>query len=388
MGLRVMSKAPHAPQICEAPEPVEATLILLDLVNFTPQAAKAGDVKTQEFNRYIEAEIRTRAKKRSLRYIKSIGDAHLLSSEKSNTLVAFILDLFHDDRIADAHSFTVAFRLLADRDVFCFRKDGGGTVTDVEGSSQILLFRLEKLAQRDRALVTPRVFKAIQHQLAAAGILANSLPLSEPAKGLDADTPRQVHILTPPLPATLLDTTLPPPFRTARETLRAAVQFIPVFGELYPAIPMADDFLNLSLERHDTRGAGGYYRWEMPDFERRMGSGTGRKRIAPARSSKPRQTSTASARAIFSATSARASSPACRARGRRPSSAISPTVHSTRMPVPSSSLPRQSISSPRISHWWTRPSGCGRRASFKSSPRSSSSPAATRRNSTRRGSTK
>jgi len=99
-----------------------------------------------------------------------------------------------------------------------------------------------------------------------ADITAQAIELPEDLKGVGADSPRQVYLLTPPLAEETRDFELPQPYRVARAALQDNVQFIPVFGQLYDPIPMRENFLNLTLDRQRTRGLAGYYRWDAPDL--------------------------------------------------------------------------------------------------------------------------
>ncbi len=269
------------PQKKTLPKTAGAAILLFDLVNFSPQAEKAGPKKTTAFLERLAANITKLAAQHKIHFVKTNGDGFLLYAGETDTLVPFVHDFFFRKRIKETADFTAAFRLIVHWGAVTFTRDAANKVTDLTGTPVTITFRLEKYASRDRVLVTQPIFDLIQDQLSAKDILWDSLDLPDALKGIEGDSPRRVHILTPPLPASLLDTKLPLPLRTARETLRNSVQFIPVFGGLYPAIPMSADFLNLSLDRQKTKGSAGYYEFTLPDFEERAGADRAGKRRAP-----------------------------------------------------------------------------------------------------------
>ncbi|MCI0685460.1 MAG: protein kinase, partial [Gemmataceae bacterium] len=73
----------------------------------------------------------------------------------------------------------------------------------------------------------------------------------------------------PVRPAAASSQILPAAYESARNDLRDKVRQIPVFGNLYPPIPMEQNFLNVTLDLHATRGNAGYYRLGAPDIRRR-----------------------------------------------------------------------------------------------------------------------
>ena len=250
-------------------EPVEAILVLIDVVSYTHQARRAGGPGAKEFNEYLKSELTRRATPRGLHWIKPIGDAALLHCDRPIGLLEFVLDLFQREPIPPHAEFHPSFRMIAHKAYFTFDRDTTGAVTDVHGPDAILLFRLEKLARANCVLVTPYLFNGLRHRLEAASIVAFTEPLQEDLKGLEADSPRQIHILRPPVASQARDLVLPSAYREMRAKLLQDVQFIPVFGQLYDPIPMRENFLHLTLDTQRTRGRGNYVHWDYPDLRRR-----------------------------------------------------------------------------------------------------------------------
>ena len=263
-----MKPKPAQPTTVNDTDPTDAILVLLDVVGYTPQARAAGAHETQRFDRHLAEELQERAEPRGFQFIKSVGDAALLWGNDPAGLVKLILDLYHRNPIPAHGGITPGLRMLAHKDWFVFSRDAKGNVVDVHGLEGIVLFRLEKAAHLNRVLVTPHLFNGLRHLCAPNAIEFRAIELPEELKGVEPDSPRQVFLLTPPLAGQTLDLELPGPYRAARALLRERVQTIPVFGQLYEPIPMAENFLNLTLDRQRTQTRGGYYFWSAPDLKR------------------------------------------------------------------------------------------------------------------------
>ena len=246
--------------------PTDAILVLLDVVDYTPQAREQGGQKTKAFDQYIAEEMKTRATLHGFHFIKSIGDAALLWGESPHGLVAFILDLFRDHPILPKDGFTPGFRMLAHKDYFQFSRNEQGVVVEVHGMEAILLFRLEKTAYLNRIIVTNHLFGGIRPFLEEAEITFQKIELIEELKGLAYDSPRQVYLLAPPLAKQVEEMAYPDAYRHQREILRKEVQFIPIFGQLYPPIPMQENFLVLTLNAHQTHQRAGHHLWDRPEM--------------------------------------------------------------------------------------------------------------------------
>ncbi|MCX6902769.1 MAG: hypothetical protein NTW03_04705, partial [Verrucomicrobia bacterium] len=244
--------------------------MLLDVVGYTPQSRATGAQGTREFDLHFAEVIKQRAEPHGFHFIKTIGDAALLWGTAPAGLVQLILELFGNP-IAPKGGITPSLRMLAHKDYFVFSCDPtDGRVSDVHGLEGITLFRLEKKAHLNRVVVTSHLFHGLRPLCERHLIGHQLIPLREDLKGMGEDSPRQVFLLTPPLAPQVGDLELPGPYRAARSALRDRVQFIPVFGNLYPQIPMAENFLDLTLDRQRTSAPGGYFVWRTPELARRM----------------------------------------------------------------------------------------------------------------------
>ena len=261
-----MSRMSPVPQ----PKRTDAILVLLDIVEYTPQAREEGSEATLEFDNYFAGEIRKRGDNNGYQYIKSIGDAALLWGTDPIKLVEFARDIFERDCIQPLGNFIVRLRLIACKAYFMFSWRNETEVEDVHGWEAIQIFRSEKRAHMNRMLVFPGLYEGIEEYAREKGFEAEEISPIEPFKGMEKKTPAYLWRLRPPLPPGSEDLELPVEFRDARDKLRDAVQYIPVFGELYEPIPMAKDFLDLRMERQDTRGTGQIFQWSPRQLQRYM----------------------------------------------------------------------------------------------------------------------
>lgn len=140
-------------------------LVLIDMVEFTPQAVEQGGFKTAKLSRYFEQELRLRALPRRYKFIKSIGDAALLFGKEPMGLIDLMLDLFARKRIAPHLGFEIRLRMVAHHGFFYFVLDEAGRYIDAQGSEAIKAFRIEKRAETWRLLVTDSLFAGVQDLL-------------------------------------------------------------------------------------------------------------------------------------------------------------------------------------------------------------------------------
>ena len=108
-------------------DPIDAILILLDVVGYTPQARKAGGAEVREFDAYLKNEIIRRAGD-DVHWIKPIGDAALLWCERPTSLLRFVLALLSTDPIPPREHFKPGLRVLAHKEYFTFSSDANGTI--------------------------------------------------------------------------------------------------------------------------------------------------------------------------------------------------------------------------------------------------------------------
>jgi NACHT domain len=230
-------------------------LVLLDMVEYTPQVKALGDEKAAQLGRYFKDEVVRRASPRGFEHFKALGDAALLFGKGDDApcgLIELMLDLFTREPIQPHLGFKIRLRMIAHSGYFVLEFNAEGRRIDVHGCEAIKEFRIEKLAATGQLLVTDPLFVGLQQHLEPNGIEHRPVPFNEPLKGLEIlGSSTLLHKLIPPAEPGKSGRLLQEDYRRQREVLRDEVQFIPVFGDLFDPIPMRENFINLSLRSED-----------------------------------------------------------------------------------------------------------------------------------------
>ena len=221
----------------------QGILALVDIVNFTGQAGGLGDKNTAEYTAYFQERITVIVSKHGFQVIKSLGDAVLFFGTDLNGILEIMFDLFQRDKPEDRYGFISKFRMVAHSGFFQFQVKKNKPV-DLISPEGIKVFRMEKLAHSWELVVTHSLYQGIKSLLTGRDIEADRLSLSEPLKGFDSEewlVPfYRLKIVTQKVgAANLLERRL--------DDLENQVQFIPVFGNIYPPVPMKENFINLSI---------------------------------------------------------------------------------------------------------------------------------------------
>lgn len=122
-------------------------LVLLDMVEYTPQVKALGDEKAAQLASYFKNELIRRADPRGFEHFKALGDAALLfgkGDESPHELIELMLDLFTRDPIKPFLGFQIRLRMIAHHGFFEWEFDESGRRIDVHGSEAIKEFRIEK----------------------------------------------------------------------------------------------------------------------------------------------------------------------------------------------------------------------------------------------------
>ncbi|MCX6579648.1 MAG: hypothetical protein NT166_05630 [Candidatus Aminicenantes bacterium] len=170
---------------------LQGILALVDIVNFTNQSIKMGDTVTADYISYFQDKIKHIVEKHGFRIVNSQGDAVLFF-----------------------------------------------------GAEGIKVFRLERYALSWELVVTHPLYLGIKHLLTGESIEANRLELNEPLTGFDNEA------WFPPFYRLRIvsgDAGVSNLLEQRMEELRRDVAYIPVFGNIYPPVPMEKNFINLSL---------------------------------------------------------------------------------------------------------------------------------------------
>lgn len=222
-------------------------LILVDIVNFTQQASKYGDVKLKGLFNKIETHINDISGKMGINSIKSIGDAFLLFVEginipKMNMFLDFVSELRNKSiqGIFDYEDFITDLRCVAHFGNFQFKVENE-KIIDLQSAEGIIVFRIEKEADRYEVVITGQLFDLIKMTLEEKNI-AHILVGKRTIEGF-SDQPILLYklILTEKdISSELLE--------QKSRMLEVKCQTIPVFGGLFPVISMEKNFINLSVK--------------------------------------------------------------------------------------------------------------------------------------------
>ncbi len=118
------------------------------------------------------------------------------------------------------------------------------TLVDMVSPEGIRVFRLEKLAQTCELVVTDSLFQGLKSLLYRYRIEAQPTKLKEPLKGFYNQDwfPPFYRLLIMPESADVSNI-----LERCLDELEKEVQSIPVFGRIYPPVPMEKNFINLAL---------------------------------------------------------------------------------------------------------------------------------------------
>ncbi|MCP5107084.1 MAG: NACHT domain-containing protein, partial [bacterium] len=219
-------------------------LALIDIVNFTPQANRVGEKFTAQYIAYFRETVETIIQGHGFRVIESSGDAVLLFGTEPEAVLDIMAGLFLHRQPEDKFGFRSKFRMVAHSGYFQFNMENRLPV-DMVSPEGIKVFRLEKLARSWELVVTHPLFQGIKPLLTEKQMEAHRMVLKEPLKGFDAEEwfpPFYRLRMVPQLTgvSNLLE--------QGMGELEQDVQSIPVFGNIYPPVPMEKNFINLSMK--------------------------------------------------------------------------------------------------------------------------------------------
>jgi WD40 repeat protein len=252
-------------------------LLLVEMAVAKPTAAPVDNTQTQEqLAAQFQHELRLRAQPCGYACLHSQGEGAVFFGQDPEALVELMLDLFVRRPIAPVEDRAIRLRLVAHYGFFRLVVDEHGQRTGIHGFEHGTLFPLARYAETWRLLVSEALFDGLRDLLEARQIEVRSLDFDEPLPGLGAlGKITRWHKLIPPLPHDDSSHRLPLAYRQRREELREEVQQIPVFGDLYPPIPMSENFINLSVRAHadwtDRVGTAAWRRAEPEEHDRLFG---------------------------------------------------------------------------------------------------------------------
>ncbi|MBF0567972.1 MAG: AAA family ATPase, partial [Nitrospirae bacterium] len=230
-------------------------LAYIDIVGFTPQSLEAGDFQTTQLLNYYYEEVTKAAKSCNFEFIKSVGDAVLLFGKQPKDFLKLVDKIFVTRCVADNYGFDLKFRMVANAGFYHFQIDKRGG-KDPIGSETIRLFRLEKLANTWELVVMHELFVGLHTYLNEFRIQYLPEQLNEPLKGFEfLGTSTAYYRLLPPVKDDAARPALSDQYRAARLKLYDESKLIPIFANLYPAINMDENFLDLTLDKPTLKGS-------------------------------------------------------------------------------------------------------------------------------------
>ncbi len=242
----------------------KGVLLLADVVDYTSQTNRLGDKKTAAFNEHFEKKIRELTKAHQGIFIKRIGDAVLIFFEDEKPFLDFVIQLreLSRTRCLDHYDFFADLRMVAHYGNFSFETIEE-KISDLIGPEGIKVFRIEKYAGEYDVIITNSLLGIIRNLLEEKNISFTNLEAVK-LKGFDEDA--FLYKLNFPVKGKKAASTL---LCVKMEALEAETRVIPVFGDLYPAMNMEDNFINLDIKTGDEEkwsGTGKYF--PMREMER------------------------------------------------------------------------------------------------------------------------
>jgi|GEM_PF-1321689 len=223
---------------------LQGILALVDIVNFSTQANKLGETFTAQYTDYFQEKIKSIGEKYRFQVVRSLGDAVVLFGTEPGGILDIMLDLFHRDKPEDKFGFVSKFRMVAHSGFFQFKMENNKPI-DLVSPEGIKIFRMEKHARSWELVVTHALFQGIRPLVTQKHMEINRMVLKESLKGFDNEEwfpPFYRLRIVPQLSgvSNLLEHRM--------KELEQNVQSIPVFGNIYPPVPMDKNFINLSMK--------------------------------------------------------------------------------------------------------------------------------------------
>jgi len=221
----------------------KGVLFLTDVVDYTPQSVELGDDNTGRFNEKFESIIKEIAGQHNGTFIKRIGDAVLLFFEDEVDFLNYSIQLREASlkRELDCGKFIGDVRMVADYGKFSFEQINEN-ILDLFGPEGIKVFRMEKKAGKHDVFITASLLDLIDKELKEGGI-DTKIVQEKILKGFKRKTP--IYQLIFPGKG---EKKAPDILTKKMEELERETREIPIFGDLYPAMNMGENFVNLDLK--------------------------------------------------------------------------------------------------------------------------------------------
>ncbi|NIM12526.1 MAG: hypothetical protein GTO45_10510, partial [Candidatus Aminicenantes bacterium] len=223
----------------------KGVLFLADVVNYTSQSTDLGTEKTKQFNQYFEKKIRQLTEEYKGEFIKRIGDAVLIFFKEEENFLDFVIRLKEcsKTRALDCDEFFADLRMVAHYGKFSF-EFFDQKISDLIGPEGIKVFRMEKYARTYdvELLITETLLDFLEDELKRKNINKAEVG-KETLKGFDREV--TLYKLIFPEKEDIDSSNL---LWVKMAELEADTKEIPVFGDLYPAMSMENNFINLDVK--------------------------------------------------------------------------------------------------------------------------------------------
>lgn len=224
-------------------ESKKGILLLADVVEYTSQTEELGSNKTERFNQHLEKKIRKLTGKHKGKFIRRIGDAILIYFADESRFLDFVIQLRELSRTGSLNfaDFIASLRMVAHFGNFSFTLLDGD-ISDFIGPEGIKLFRIEKYAEENDVLITEFLFLILKNELISKNIKEIKLDRVE-LKGFDSEM--LLYKLNFPETEDIENSNL---LNKKMSDLGNSSKEIKVFGDLYPAMSMEENFINLDIK--------------------------------------------------------------------------------------------------------------------------------------------
>jgi WD40 repeat protein/class 3 adenylate cyclase/GTPase SAR1 family protein len=218
-------------------------LFLADVVDYTTQSVELGADDTRQINEKFESNIKEMANRHNGSFIKRIGDAALLFFEDETDFLNFSVQLREASlkRELDCGKFICDLRMVAHFARFSF-EEIDEKISDLIGPEGIEVFRMEKKAGKHEVFITAQLLDLIEEDLKEKGIDFKKIQ-EKILKGFKRKT--IIYRLIFPVKG---EKKSPDALTEKMEELERETRIIHVFGDIYPAMSMGKNFVNLDLK--------------------------------------------------------------------------------------------------------------------------------------------
>ena len=205
-----------------------------------------GEKNTAQYTRYFQEKISAVIKRHGFQVIKFPEDAALIFGKEPENLLEIMLDLFQREKPKGKFGIIAGFRIAAHSGYFQFQVKNHQPL-DLVNEEGLNIFSIEKYAGPGELMVTRELYQGIKTLLTPRNMEANRLAVDKPLKGFDNEEwfPPfyKLAVVEKEIGAANL-------LEQRMEELDRDVEYIKVFGNIYPPVPMDKNFINLSILTH------------------------------------------------------------------------------------------------------------------------------------------